>query len=139
MLYRPNLSSTVNHRPRRVRHQLTPRGKQAAALRALTGAQIWLGVPIRKPTLRDATVMVGCSPTYIRAAATLIAHGDDTLIGRVATGRVPLLKAAGSVKAQVALVRALRTATPQDRAAAVACVLGPEGVLDLAVAVEAAV
>ena len=52
---------------------------------------------------------------------------------------MPLLQAAASVKAQVELIRALRAATPGDRAAAASTVLGPEETLNLAIAVEAAV
>ena len=65
-------------RDRRVRHQINRDGDRAAAVRAFAGARIWTGRRIPRPTLREATIKVDSNPAYVRAARTLIEHGDDS-------------------------------------------------------------
>ena len=125
-------------RVRRVRHQINRDGDRAAAVRAFAGARIWTGRPIPRSTLHEATTQVASNTAYVQAAAVLLEHDDSKLNARVEAGFVPLLQAAASVKAQVELARALRQATPEDRAAAAVRVLNLEETFDLALAVEAA-
>jgi hypothetical protein len=102
---------------RRHPHYQIRRGQRRAAVQALTAAKLWLGVPIPAPTQTEAAVMAGSNLAYLKAAAIVIEHGDESLIAQVKAGRVPLLQAAKRVRGRVDLIRAYREAGPLDRAA----------------------
>ena len=90
------------------------RRHHAAALRALTGAKLRLGLPVVPRTLHEAATLVASSPSYIEAATVLLQSDDQTLIKQVLRGNVCLLEAAARVKPRVRLVKAYREATPGD-------------------------
>ncbi len=89
-------------------------GQRAAALRALTGAKLYLSGTVS--TLAAAAASCGSNIIYIQAAITLIKSEDQALLNRVLAGTVPLLAAAAQVQRVAQLVAAYRGALPQDLA-----------------------
>ena len=87
-------------------------GQCAAALRAITGARLYLGKQV--PSLAEAAVSVGSNIPYIAAAITLIKAEDATLRERVLEGHVTLFAAATQVQQVADLVSAYRAATTDD-------------------------
>ncbi len=63
-------------------------GQRRAAVRAFTGAAMWLGLPMRPATQADAAEMCGASRSYVVAAATLLQSGDAALIDAAMSGAV---------------------------------------------------
>jgi hypothetical protein len=112
-------------RPRRYHRD----GRQVAAVRALAGARLHLGLPIPPPTVAEAAFMTGASASYVEAAIAVLRAEDETLIEAVRTGEISLLKAAAQVKRRAELITALRRASPDDRAAA-GRVLGVAAIFD---------
>jgi hypothetical protein len=66
--------------------------------RALTGALLYLGIPIKAHSMHDAARKVGAAPRYIRAMRVLVEADKKDLIAAVLAGRVSLLDAAAQVR-----------------------------------------
>jgi hypothetical protein len=75
---------------------------------------LWMGWPVTPST---PARLVGSTPLYIVAAATVIDAESPGLIENVLRGHVGLLEAAESVRRRVRLVKAYREADPDDRKA----------------------
>jgi hypothetical protein len=103
-----------------------------AALRAITGAQLYRA-PDYVLTLRESALSCGSGVRYVQAAVTLLEHADPKLIDRVVSGKVNILVAAESVKAEVRLTAALRAASPEVRVA-VASRVGVDNLWDTMIA-----
>ena len=110
------------------RRQVSPRrhrspsyhrnGQQVAAVRALTGALLHLGMPIRPLALRDAVCITGSNVSYVQAAITVLKAEDAALVEAVRKGEIALFAAAEHVRRRADLITALRNASADDRAAA---------------------
>ena len=107
----------VSPRPHRFRpyHR---NGQQVAAVRALTGARLHLGMPIPPLTLSDAACMTGSNVSCVQAAITVLKAEDAALVEAVRTGEIALLAAAAQVRRRADLITAFRNASAEDRAAA---------------------
>jgi hypothetical protein len=106
-------------------------GQCAAALRAITGARLYLKGAT--PTLAVAAESTGSNVAYIQAAIILLRADNASLVSDVLAGRVPLLQAAREAKRLVDLVTAYREAKDPDRVAfARAC--GVEAIFNTLVA-----
>jgi hypothetical protein len=118
MLYRANGNSGPS-RPRQPTRRRPYRNRQHdnATARAFAGAQLWRGQPVVPSTQAEAARLVGSTPLYIAAAATVIDADTPGLIDRVLRGHVGLLEAAETVRRQVRLVKAYREADRDDRKA----------------------
>jgi hypothetical protein len=111
---------------RRFRH-----GQRAAAVRAFTGARLYLNCAV--PTLAAAADSTGSCPAYIQAAIILLKADNASLTAEVLAGRVSLLQAAAQVRRMVDLVTAYKLAQDPDRVAfARAC--GVERIFNVLVA-----
>jgi hypothetical protein len=111
---------------RRFRH-----GQRAAAVRAFTGARLYLNCAV--PTLAAAADSTGSCPAYIQAAVVLLKADNASLTAEVLAGRVSILQAAAQARRVVDLVTAYRLAQDPDRVAfAQAC--GIETIFDTLVA-----
>jgi hypothetical protein len=80
-----------------VRHRQSPRrhfrsGRRAAAVRATTGARLYLDG--KAPSLAAAAEACGSNIHYVRAAVDLLQADDPTLLNMVMAGRVSLIGAA---------------------------------------------
>ena len=95
---------------RRFRH-----GQRAAAVRAFTGARLYLNCAV--PTLAAAADSTGSCPAYIQAAVILLKADNASLTAEVLGGRVSLLQAAAQVRRMVDLVTAYKLAQDPDRVA----------------------
>jgi hypothetical protein len=113
MLYRGNSAPSASSQPRRFRHRRRP----DAALRAITGAKLLLGAPVRPKTQAEAAELVGSNRPYIAAAAMLLEAEVPALIEDVLLGEVSLLGAAASIRKKARLVKAYREANRSDRRA----------------------
>jgi|AmaraimetFIIA100_FD_contig_71_2614661_length_769_multi_2_in_0_out_0_2 hypothetical protein len=98
-------------RGRRVRH-----GQQAAVVRALTAAKLYIDGAA--PSFVAAAAMCGSCPQYVEAAFTLTKSGDAALLRDVVRGETPLLAAAKRVRELVALVDAYHRAKDKPHALA---------------------
>jgi hypothetical protein len=87
-------------------------GQSAAALRAITGARLYLDKSI--PTLAGAAVSVGSNIAYVKAAVVLVKSENQILLDRVLEGHVTLLAAAAQVQRVADLVSAYRAASTDD-------------------------
>jgi hypothetical protein len=67
-------------------------GTRRAALRALTGAELFLAG--MASTMTKAAEMTGSNTIYVGAAVTILRAGDDALKAAVLDGKVSLLAAA---------------------------------------------
>jgi hypothetical protein len=94
-------------------------GMCLAALRGFTAAKLYRA-PENELTLGEAALRCGSCLHYVQAALVLFEHADPALIDRVIRGKVNILTAAESVKAEVKLTAAFRAASPQVRIAAAA-------------------
>jgi hypothetical protein len=107
------------------------RGQRAAAVRAFTGARLYLNCAV--PTLAAAADSVGSCPAYIQAAVILLKADNASLAAEVLAGRVSILQAAAQVRRMVDLVTAYKLAQDPDRVAfARAC--GVERIFNVLVA-----
>src|SRR5262249_40156963 len=113
-------------------------GEQVAVVRALTGAMLHLGMPIPPQTLAQAAKMTGSSVAYIQAMLIILKAEDKDLIEHVSRGLLPLVSTAAQVKRRAELIAALRQANAEERVAALKHVVTSEGILNIAVAAEAA-
>jgi hypothetical protein len=95
---------------RRFRH-----GQRAAAVRAFTGARLYLNCAV--PTLAAAADSTGSCPAYVQAAVVLLKADNASLTAEVLDGRVSLLQAAAQVRRMVDLVTAYKLAQDPDRVA----------------------
>ncbi len=95
---------------RRFRH-----GQRAAAVRAFTGARLYLHCAV--PTLAAAVDSTGSCPAYIQAAIILLKADNASLTAEVLAGRVAILQAAAQVRRVVDLVTAYKLAKDPDRVA----------------------
>ena len=100
-------------RPYRPRGRQYRRGRCAAALRALTAAQLYLDDKIN--TLKAAAKSCGSNVVYVRAAVVLLQAEDVVLVQRALRGAMPLLAAAKVVKHVPALVEAYRASSVDER------------------------
>jgi len=95
----------------------------AAAIRAFTAAQLYLGKRVR--SLAKAAASCGSNMHYVRAAVVLIETENRSISESVLAGHLPLLEAADRVRLQRkarrslsvdAAVSAWRSWTPEQRA-----------------------
>jgi hypothetical protein len=94
---------------------------------------LWKGRPVTPSTQAEAARLVGSTPLYIAAAATVIDAESPALIENVLRGHVGLLEAAESVRRRVRLVKAYREADRDDRKA-LGKMVGIDRVFDEAIA-----
>ena len=132
MLQRPNSSPRRLRQPR-ARRPYRRRQHHNAAARAFAGAKLWKGWPVTPSTQAEAARLVGSTPLYIAAAATVIDAESPGLIENVLRGHVGLLEAAESVRRRVRLVKAYREADRDDRKA-LGKMVGIDRVFDEAIA-----
>jgi hypothetical protein len=78
-------------------------------------------------------MLVGSTPQYIAAAATLLEAEVPNLINQVVRGHIALLEAAETVRRRVRLVKAYREADRSDRKA-FGKAIGVDNVFDDAIA-----
>jgi hypothetical protein len=90
-------------------------GQCAAALRAITGARLYLNGAV--PTLAVAAESTGSNPSYIQAALTLLRADNAPLVNEVLAGDIPIREAAAQIRPLVDLVTAYREAKDPDRVA----------------------
>jgi len=133
----PHVMGTVSKStPRRYRsaRRRFRDGRCAAAVRALTGARLYLSGAV--PTLAKAAESTGSCTPYVRAAAILLKADNTGRVQNVVAGHVPLLQAAREAERLVNLVTAYREAKDPDRVAfARAC--GTEAILNVLVQASA--
>ena len=103
----PVKAHPYRRRGRRFRH-----GQRAAALRAQTGARLYLQGAV--PSLVAAAEACGSNPRYVEAAVIVLRSEDTVLLNHVLSGTVPLLEAAKGAKRVANLVAAFRAASPTD-------------------------
>ena len=95
---------------------------------------MWKGWPVTPSTQAEAARLVGSTPLYIAAAATVIdAEFSRCRSENVLRGHVGLLEAAESVRRRVRLVKAYREADRDDRKA-LGKMVGIDRVFDEAIA-----
>jgi hypothetical protein len=90
-------------------------GQRAAVVRALTGASILLGLPVKVSSQARAAELVGSNIHYVEAAVWVLQAEDSTLLADVLAGRKPLLETAAKVRRRANLIAAYRKATLNDR------------------------
>jgi hypothetical protein len=90
-------------------------GHRAAALRAFTGARLYLAQAV--PTLAAAADSTGSNVAYVQAAIILLRSDNTSLVNEVLAGDVPILEAAAQVRRLVDLIAAYRDAKDHDRVA----------------------
>jgi hypothetical protein len=115
------------HRQSARRHFLRS-GERAAALRALTGARLYLTG--QASSIRAAAECCGSNVLYVRAAVTLCRAENSALRDRVLRGCIPLMEAARQVEHIAGLVRAYRAASTADCVGFVKAVGGPTVLFD---------
>jgi len=93
-------------------------GERRAVRRALTGARIRLGLPVRASSLKSAAQQVGSTASYVEAAVWVLQAEDPALLNDVLSGRKQLLVAAAEVRQRANLITAYRRASLRDRAVA---------------------
>jgi hypothetical protein len=111
-------------------HRRTRAGKCAAAVRAVTGARLYLD---GRMDLATAAMSCGSCVAYVRAAVSLLASENTTMLEQALRGQMPLLVAAEQMKRIAKLVNAYRAASAADRVM-FARVIGPTTLFDGAVA-----
>ena len=62
-------------------------GQRVAVMRALTGASILLGLPVKRSSQARAAEIVGSNLHYIEAAITVLKAEDPALLADVLAGR----------------------------------------------------
>ena len=87
-------SSPMRPRQPRPRRPYRNRQHHNATARAFAGAKLWMRQPVVPSTQAEAARLVGSTPAYVAAAATVINAATPGLIENVLRGRVPLLAAA---------------------------------------------
>jgi len=117
----PARQSTANPR---FRHR-----QSRPVLRAMTGASILLGLPIKTSSQKSAAELVGSNCRYVEAAVCVLRAEAPQLLADVYAGREPLLSAAAKVRRRANLIIAYREASSEDRAAAGA-IIGVDNVFD---------
>jgi hypothetical protein len=130
MLERSSLHSAslkIQSSPYRRRRRYMRHGMCAAALRAVTAAQLYLADTI--PDLLKAAESCGSNVHYVRAAIILLRSENSVLLDRVLHGHIPLLAAANQVRRFVDLVAAYQAADEKDHVA-FARAAGPERLFD---------
>ena len=110
---------------RRYRH-----GRRAAAVRALTGARLYLAGEV--PTLSAAADAVGSCVAYVAAALILLRANNASLVQSVIAGRKQIVQAAGEAKRLANLITAYQEAEDSDRIA-FARAAGLEAIFDVLV------
>jgi hypothetical protein len=116
------------HRQSARRHFLR-NGERAAALRALTGARLYLTKQVS--SYAAAAECCGSNRLYVKAAVTVLTAENPALRGRVLRGWIPLMEAARQVEQVATLVRAYRAASAADRVE-FAKIVGPTVLFDTA-------
>jgi hypothetical protein len=118
MLYRGlNASAGARRQSRRYR---SPRrhfrhGQRAAVLRATTAAKLYLAGAV--PSLAAAAEGCGSNIRNVRHVLALLKAEDVNLLNRARKGWTPLGEAAAAVLKRAELIRAYRSASPEDRIA----------------------
>jgi hypothetical protein len=102
-------------------------GHRAAALRAVTGARLYIGGSVN--SYGAAAEACGSNPVYVRAAVTLCQSESSGLLNQVLKGSIPLLGAAAKARQLARLVDAYRAASTEDRVQ-FARVVGPTSLFD---------
>src|SRR5262249_27039540 len=105
-----------NRTPRRTRQSSrahTRNGICKAAVRALTGGELYLQGNM---TLEQVVITLGSNAHYVSAAVLLIKPTDTTLINEVVHGNISILAAAKLVEPQVRAFEAFEAACPTDKA-----------------------
>jgi hypothetical protein len=125
------ITTPTHHRQHRSSRRHFRHGQRAAALRAITGARLYLGGAV--PTLAAAADSAGSCVAYVQAACILLKADNAALTTDVLAGRTSLLRAARSAKPVLDLITTWREAADPDRIAfARAC--GAEAIFDVLVA-----
>ena len=109
------------------------RGQRAAVMRAMTGASILLGLPVKPSSRARAAELVGSNLHYVEAAVRVLQAEDPLLLADVLAGRKSLPDAAAKVRGRADLITAYRRATLEDRAA-LGSTVGVSHVFDEAIA-----
>jgi hypothetical protein len=132
MLERSSLpKSNGKSRPYRPRGRRPLDGCCAAAIRAVTGAQLLLDHKVS--SVAAAAIACGSCRQYVAAAITLLQSGNAALTDDVLYGRQPLLAAARRYRQLAILIEAYRNASPTDRVA-FARTIGPANLWDQSLA-----
>ena len=105
----------VQHRRYRSSRRRFRRGQSAAAVRAFTGAQLYVNAAV--PTLEAAAMACGSNVAYVQAAIILLKADNASLVHDVRAGKVPILQAAREAERLVNLITAYREAKDPDRIA----------------------
>ena len=88
-------ANKLNAPPRQlIRRHYRKHRRDNAPARAFAGARLWMRHPVVPSTQAEAARLVGSTPAYVAAAATVINAAVPGLIEDVLCGRVPLLAAA---------------------------------------------
>src|SRR5262249_52786540 len=92
----PQATSAAHSPRRRSPHRQFRNGRRAAAVRAFTGARLYLDK--KAPTLIQAAEDCGSNVQYVRAAITVIEDGSPAEHALVLTGDLPLFTAASQAR-----------------------------------------
>jgi len=92
----PQATSAAHSPRRRSPHRQFRNGRRAAAVRAFTGARLYLDK--KAPTLIQAAEDCGSNVQYVRAAITVIEDGSLAEHALILTGDLPLLTAASEAR-----------------------------------------
>jgi hypothetical protein len=103
--------------PNRQRKSQFRHGQRAAVMRAITGASILLGLPVRASSQARAAELVGSNIRYVEAAVWVLQAEHPALLADVLAGRKSLLEVAAKVRGRANLIKAYRRATLGDPAA----------------------
>jgi len=88
-------ANKLNAPPRQlIRRHYRKHRRDNAPAHAFAGAKLWMHKPVVPSTQAEAARLVGSTPAYVAAAATVINAATPGLIENVLRGRVPLLAAA---------------------------------------------
>ena len=132
MLFNLNPPNAPRRR-RQPRQRRYRNGQRAAVARAIAGAKLLLGLPVRVTSQDEAAATVGVAVRYVTAAAAVLKAENPELLDAVLTGRVPLPVAGKEARKRGDLIEAYRKAAPTDRIV-LARAIGPTKLWDEAVA-----
>lgn len=102
---------------RRKKHQFR-HGERKAVLRAVTGASLLLGLPVKPTNQIRAAELVGANLPYLKYAVVVLESEDATLLHDVISGRKSLRAAAAEVCNRAKLVASYRKSSRLDHATA---------------------
>jgi hypothetical protein len=115
MLYRPNggTATLPTSAYRRSARRHFEQGRRCAALRALTGARLFLVGMV--PTMTAAAEATGSNTIYVSAAVVVLKTEDRDLERAILDGKVRLPDAARALKRAANLLDAYRAADAADK------------------------